>query len=204
MRARSSSSVSPARRLSTLSLVLIPVAVAVNYVGGLLARGTGLPLYLDSIGTALAAMLAGPLVGAIAGATNNVFFGLTASPVSFWYLITSVAIGVTVGVLANRGWARSLPRVVAMGLVVAVVADLVSTPINVALFEGQTSVPLGDAVYGVLLANGWPLFVASLLGEFVIEVPDKIAAVVVAYLIVRALPPRLTRRFAGTAELERL
>lgn len=190
--------------LTTLSLVLIPVAVAVNYVGGLLARTTGLPLYLDSIGTVLAAAVAGPVVGALAGAVNNIFLGLTVSPVAFWYAITSVAIGVVAGLLAARGWMSTLPRAVATGLVIAVVADLVSTPINVFLFEGQTGVPMGDAVYAVLLRNDAPLWLASLLGEFVIEIPDKIAAVVVAFLIIRALPERFTRLFGEQREPERL
>src|SRR5690606_36632541 len=74
---------SRSRGFTTLSLTLIPVAVAVNYVGGALARVLGLPLYLDSIGTVLAAMLAGPVVGAAAGAVNNVFLGLTVDATSF-------------------------------------------------------------------------------------------------------------------------
>ncbi|MEW9032111.1 MAG: ECF transporter S component, partial [Planifilum fimeticola] len=80
-------------RFSTPSLVLIPVAVGINYVGKLFASTLKLPLWLDSIGTVLAGMLAGPVVGALSGAINNVIYGLTADPISFVYGLTSIFIG---------------------------------------------------------------------------------------------------------------
>jgi len=39
-----------------------------------------LPLWLDSIGTVLAAMLAGPIVGGISGAINNIIYGCMLEP----------------------------------------------------------------------------------------------------------------------------
>lgn len=195
---------STARGFTTLSLTLIPVAVAVNYVGGAVARVLRLPLFLDSIGTVLAAILAGPWVGAAAGAVNNVFLGLTVDATSFWYAITSVAIGLVAGMLAARGWFTSVRGAVAAGLVLALVADVVSTPINVGLWEGQSGNVMGDAVYAALLRNGVPLWLSSFLGELVVDVPDKVAAALLAFGIVRALPDRLRRRFGGPAELERL
>lgn len=52
---------------SMLAILIIPVAVAVNFVGGQLASILKLPMYLDTIGTIFAAMLCGPWVGATAG-----------------------------------------------------------------------------------------------------------------------------------------
>ena len=137
-------------RFTTLSLVLIPVAVGINYVGKLFAAALKLPLWLDSIGTVLAGMLAGPWIGAISGAVNNIIFGITADPVSFWYLITSIVIGLLVGYLAMTGWIRTFPRAVVLGLIVALAAAIVSTPINVMLWEGTTGNVWGDALYTVL------------------------------------------------------
>ena len=47
---------------SMLALLIIPVGVAVNFVGGQLASILKLPMYLDTIGTIFAAMLCGPWV----------------------------------------------------------------------------------------------------------------------------------------------
>lgn len=99
-------------------------------------------------------MLAGPWVGALSGAVNNIIFGLTADPISFWYLITSIAIGLVVGYLAFTGWISSFGRVVVLGLIVAGVAAVVSTPINVILWEGQTGNVWGDALYTALVGRG--------------------------------------------------
>ena len=45
-------------QFSTKSLVLIPIAVGINLIGGTLASTLKLPLFLDMIGTILSAALA--------------------------------------------------------------------------------------------------------------------------------------------------
>jgi len=97
---------------STPVLVLIPVAVGINYVGKLFAQLLKLPLWLDSIGTVIASMLSGPIVGSISGAINNIIYGLTMDPISFVYALTSVAIGLTVGIMAYKGRINNLWRAV--------------------------------------------------------------------------------------------
>lgn len=184
-------------QFTTLTIVLIPVAIGINYVGKLLAAALKLPLWLDSIGTVLAAMLAGPWIGAIAGAANNVIFGLTADPISFWYLITSIVIGLVVGYMSFTGWLSTFGRAVVLGLVVGVVAAVVSTPINVILWEGQTGNVWGDALYAALVGSGWPVWLASFLDSLVVDIPDKLATVVISFLILRALPQRLAGLFGG-------
>jgi len=191
-------------RFTTLSLVLIPVAVGINYVGKLFASALKLPLWLDSIGTVLAGMLAGPWIGAISGAVNNIIFGITADPVSFWYLITSIVIGLLVGYLAMTGWIRDFPRAVVLGLIVALAAAIVSTPINVFLWEGTTGNIWGDGLYTILRNGGTPIWIASFIDELVVDLLDKVATVVISFLIFKALPQRLTGLFAGQDQVERL
>ncbi|MEW8978097.1 MAG: ECF transporter S component [Symbiobacterium sp.] len=191
-------------RFTTLSLVLIPVAVGINYVGKLFAAALKLPLWLDSIGTVLAGMLAGPWIGAISGAVNNIIFGITADPVSFWYLITSIVIGLLVGYLAMTGWIRTFPRAVVLGLIVALAAAIVSTPINVMLWEGTTGNVWGDALYTVLRDGGTPVWIASFIDELVVDLLDKVITVIISFLIFKALPQRLIGLFAGTDQVEKL
>ena len=65
-------------KLSTASIVLIPIAIGINYLGKYIAGVLRLPLWLDSIGTVLSGMLAGPVIGAASGIINNVIYGVTA------------------------------------------------------------------------------------------------------------------------------
>lgn len=190
---------------STAVLVLIPVAVGINYVGKLFAQLLRLPLWLDSIGTVIASMLSGPIVGAISGAINNIIYGLTMDPISFVYALTSVAIGLTVGIMAYRGRINNLWRAVVVGLVVALVAAVVSTPLNVIFWGGQTGNVWGDALYAYLIAHGVPVWLSSFLDELVVDLPDKVATVIIAFLIFASLPKRLIQMYEGEEEaLEKL
>ncbi|MBE3575829.1 MAG: ECF transporter S component [Firmicutes bacterium] len=182
---------------TTLTIVLIPVAVGINYVGKFFAATLKLPLWLDSIGTVLSGMLAGPWIGAISGAVNNAIFGITLDPVSFWYLITSIMIGLVVGYLAFTGWIRTPGRALVLGLVVAGVAAVVSTPINVLLWHGQTGNVWGDALYAALVHRGTPVWIASFLDEAVVDILDKVITVFLSFLIYKALPARLVKLFGG-------
>ena len=125
-------------QLNTASLVLIPAAVGINYIGKLFAGLLKLPLWLDSIGTMLAAFLAGPVVGALSGLINNVIYGLTMDPISFVYALTNVGIGIAVGLLARSGKIRGVKSAILGGVVVALVAVVISTPLNMIFWGGQT------------------------------------------------------------------
>lgn len=181
--------------LSTMSLVLIPVVVGINYIGKLFAQTLKLPLWLDSIGTILAAFLNGPIVGAIAGLINNLIYGLTVDTMSFVYAITSVVIGLVAGYLASKNWIKGVLPMLGIGLLVGIAAALVSTPLNVIFWGGQTGNVWGDALFAALRKGGTPLWGASFLDEFVVDIPDKVATVIVAWLIFKGLPKRLTRLF---------
>ena len=65
------------RQFDTRTLVLMPVAMALNIVlGTAVASALKIPIYLDSIGTILVAALAGPLAGAATGFLSNVIWTL--------------------------------------------------------------------------------------------------------------------------------
>jgi energy-coupling factor transport system substrate-specific component len=191
-------------KFTTASLVLIPAAVGINYIGKIIASALKLPLWLDAIGTSLASILAGPVIGAISGAVNNVIYGLTADPVSFIYALTSIAIGITVGVMAHKGWMENIGKAIVTGLVVALVSAVVSTPLNIGFWGGQTGNLWGDALFAYLSGIGFPTFIASFLDELVVDLPDKVATVLVAFLIFKGLPKKLNHLYDNTGEIERL
>ncbi|TDR71593.1 ECF transporter S component [Paludibacterium purpuratum] len=191
-------------KLSTSALVLIPAAVGINYIGKLFAGLLKLPLWLDAIGTVLAAMLAGPVVGAICGAINNVIYGLTMDPISFIYGLTSIGIGLSVGVLAHRGRITGIGSAVVVGLIAAVVSTVISTPINIGFWGGQTGNVWGDLVFAWMAAHHFPVWMSSTVDEFIVDVPDKIATVIVAYGIFKGLPQKMTILFRHDSQTEQL
>lgn len=191
-------------KLSTVSLVMIPVAVGINYVGKLFASALKLPLWLDSIGTVLASMLGGPILGALSGAINNIIFGLTADPMSFVYAGTSIAIGLVAGILAYKEWMNNFGKALVSGLIVSIVAAVVSTPLNIKFWGGQTGNAWGDAVFGAMMAKQSSLWLASFVDEVLVDVPDKIVTVLISFAIFKSLPKQLTSLFASEDEIKQL
>ncbi len=189
---------------STASLVLIPAAIGINYLGKLFAGLLKLPLWLDSIGTVLASMLAGPIIGGIAGAVNNIIYGFTADPISFVYAITSAVIGLVVGIMAYKGWIANVGKALILGLVVGFIAATVSTPLNILFWGGQTGNIWGDAIFATMIANNIPLWLASFADSIVVDVPDKMVTVLISFLIFKGLPKNVTHMYDNRSEIERL
>lgn len=175
-------------KFSTAALVLIPAAIGINYIGKLFAGALKLPLWLDAIGTILASMLAGPIIGAISGAVNNVIYGLTMDPISIVYGITSAAIGLVAGIMAYKGWIASWKKAIVTGLVVGLTAVVVSTPLNIGFWGGQTGNPWGDALFATVMGSTGSMWLASFCNEIVVDLPDKLLVVLVSYAIFRGLP----------------
>ena len=64
------------RDFTTISLAMIPIAIAINIAMGQIVKALRLPLYLDSIGTIFVGAVAGPWVGALAGILSNVIWAI--------------------------------------------------------------------------------------------------------------------------------
>ena len=100
------------RQFDTRTLVLMPVAMALNIVlGTAVASALKIPIYLDSIGTVLVAALAGPLAGAATGFLTNVIWTYLApppfgSPYAVPFAVVAVVVGLLAGSFARWGWLR--------------------------------------------------------------------------------------------------
>lgn len=191
-------------QFSTVALVLIPVAIGINYLGKLFASLLKLPLWVDSVGTVLSSMLAGPIIGAIVGIVNNIIYGFTTNPISFVYAITQAVIGLVVGIMAYKGWISTLGRAIVLGLVVGLVAAIVSTPLNIIFWDGLTDNIWGDALFALMISNDFPLWLASFADSVVVDVPDKIVTVLLSFLIFRGLPKNVKSMYDNHGEIKRL
>jgi energy-coupling factor transport system substrate-specific component len=98
------------RDFTTRTLVLIPVAIAINIVIGQLVIILKLPIYLDSIGTVLVGAIAGPWAGALTGALGNLIWGTVNAYLPPFFYVAAV-IGAMAGIAARMGvFKRSSPR----------------------------------------------------------------------------------------------
>jgi energy-coupling factor transport system substrate-specific component len=103
------------KEFSTRTLVLIPIAIAINIAVGQLVYVLKLPIYLDSIGTVLVGALVGPWAGAVTGGLANLLWGVIPPPlqnaysVAFFYV--AIVIGLMAGYFGKRGiFEKESPR----------------------------------------------------------------------------------------------
>lgn len=187
------------------TIVLIPVCIGINYLGKLFASFLKLPLWLDSIGTCIGAVLGGPIIGAICGAINNIVFGLTTGDnITIIYFITSLGIGAAVGIMARLGFMKKFPQAIITACVAGLTAVVISTPLNCLFWGGTTGNIWGDALFAVTQANNMPVLLGSFLDELVVDVPDKILTLIIVFFICLALPKKLTSVFEANSDIERL
>lgn len=179
---------------STMTWVLIPVAIAINLTVGQIVLVLKLPVYLDSIGTVLVGVICGPWAGALTGALSNIIAGLILDPGWFPWFPVAAAIGATAGVMANIGYFKSWWKVVVTGFVIALVATFVGTPISIIIFGGLTASG-SSIITAFLLETGKSLVGSVLTTNFIAEPLDKIATSLLAFAIISGLSARYLSRF---------
>ncbi len=105
-----------ASQFDTRTIVLMPIAVAINIIlGATVANALKLPIYLDSIGTILVGALAGPVAGALTGFLSNTLWTYVIPPPfqngpAAAFGIVAVVIGVLAGLAGRAGWLRPRPN----------------------------------------------------------------------------------------------
>ncbi|GGA38642.1 MULTISPECIES: ECF transporter S component [Psychrobacillus] len=171
-----------------MAMLLIPIAVAVNLVGFQLANVLRLPIFLDTIGTIIVGVIAGPWVALLTGLITNLINGIF-NPVYFPYALTSIAIGVGAGYLSKYGFFKSVPKTIISGIIITFIAVIVSAPITVFVFGGVTG-NTSSLITAAFLASGQELWSAVFSSSFITEVADKVVSVLIVYFIVKAMSDR--------------
>ena len=120
------------------------------------------------------------------------------------YALTSLGIGLVVGILARMGFMETFPKSFVCALGGGMAAVCISTPLNIVFWGGTTGNVWGDAVFAATQASGMAVGIGSFLDEIVVDVPDKILTIIIVYFILKGLPKKLTALYDVNAEVERL
>ena len=164
-------------------VLFIAMCVCLNIGGKFLSVWLELPIWADSFGTALCAYIAGPVCGAMVGVTGNLSYCVI-NRLSAAYSVTSIALGIIIGIAAKRKWFDRFYGFMKAASFVMLTALLVSVPINLLFYAGYTGNKWGDGIIDYLLDTGWPPLLCSILGQLSIEFADKVLTVAAVYLVI--------------------
>ncbi|WP_265693590.1 ECF transporter S component [Providencia rustigianii] len=186
--------------ISSRTLALIVFSIAINMIAGQLSSMLKLPIFLDSIGTLICALLAGPWVAVFSGLLTNLLWGLISSPIAAAFTPVAMMIGLSAGLLARAGGFRTLPRVILSAIIITLALMIVAVPIRTYLFSGTTGSG-ADFFVAYLYAIGDGLLESVAITVLGANIADKIISAIIAWLLVRRLPERVQRGFPNMAKV---
>lgn len=173
-------------KLGLMTVLLLPIGIAINFIGGQIVALLKLPIFLDSIGTVLCGALGGPVAGAIAGLLTNLILGMT-QPSFIPFAVVSIAVGIVAGFCGKKGLFKTIKGTILAAVFIWAITQLTATPISVLVFGGVTG--SGSSVLtGFLVAAGQGLWEAAFGTSLITETVDKIVSVAVVYIIIKSIP----------------
>lgn len=184
-------------QFSTKSIVLIPIAVGINLIGGTLCSALKLPLFLDMIGTIVIACLSGPWVSALCGLLTNVFLALVANPVYLPYSIVSVLCGLITGYMVKAGLFKRIWGTVLIWIACTLTNTVSASLITIFVYGGATGVTGSSVFTATLIAATKDIMMSVFSSSFIENLIDKGIAFFIAYIIVQKIPKRFLSQYAA-------
>jgi energy-coupling factor transport system substrate-specific component len=175
----------------TLVVALVPAAAALNIVGSTINTALKLPIFLDMIGTCVAAIVLGPWWGALVGVITNVGGSLINGPIGIPFALANVA-GALVWGYGVRSWGMGRNNVTyfILNIIVSLAVTAAAAPIVIFVFGGATG-HSSDALTAAFAQAGQDLITSVFASNIIVSLADKIIAGYVALAIINALPSNL-------------
>jgi len=175
---------------TTTTLVLIPICAGINLIGGWLASALKLPVFLDMIGTIVAAAIGGPWVAAVVGLLTNTFLSIVANPVYLPYALVSISVGLLTGYMVKKGFFKSFGGYVVTWLANTLLSVIIASSITILVFGGATGVTGTSAFTAYLLATGHEIFQSVVTSQFIFTLLDRAIAYFVAFIVLSRIPKK--------------
>jgi energy-coupling factor transport system substrate-specific component len=189
-----------AEEMTGAALPFVAFCIALNLTVGQITAALKIPLYLDSIGTILVAVLVGPWSAVICGSTANLLAAAFGNPSMIFFIPVVVVIGAFSGFLARRGWFRKWYLVVLGGILQGILAAVVSAPISAYVFGG---VMMAGTDFLVLYFRsvGNTLLNSVVYQGLASDPVDKLVSYLIVFFLTKNLPQRLLSRLRGAANI---
>lgn len=180
-------------RLNRMSLYLVPIAIALNVVVSNIVFALKLPIWLDSIGVVLTAVLAGFWPAVIVGVVTGLA-SLITNPSNLFYIPLFIVTAGVASALARRNGYSTLLRSLGSGIVNGLATGITGSLITILVYGGLSSTGTG-IIAGLLREIGAPSWTAAMAAGVSGDITDKVITAVVIFYILVALPTRTLVKF---------
>ena len=163
--------------------------IALNLGIGLSVTALKVPIFLDMIGTIVFTIVGGWRLGVAIGVSSLLAGGLF-NPVLPYFILSPVGIVAVTAISASRGGFRLYWRVILTGIVMGLVAAILSAPVVAGAFGGIT--PSGESrLTNNLVRPGNTLWTAVVTTKLWTEPLDKTLQCLLAVALMKWMPRRV-------------
>lgn len=187
-------------RVRTFHLTFCAIGVALNIILSFISSHLKIPfVFFDVVGTILTASIIGPLYGAITGFVTNLITSMLNNPAELPFAIVNIMIGIFVGIISKR-FGFKIYIAIITGLILAVLAPLVGTPISIILYGGLAGGPM-DIMTGFLVQSGQKIFTAAFIPRIIANIIDKPLSCIIVSIIIMRIPTSLLVKINANKKL---
>ena len=157
-------------------LALVACGIALNIAGLQIAQTFFPNLYLDSIGTVIAAAIGGYLPGVIVGFLTNIISSLFIDQINIYYSLLNILVAIIVAYLTNKGFFDNIFKTLVIILIVSVVNGFIGGLVT-------------------FLINGYlgtTEFLPFILGETKTELIDKGITILIVFVLLKLIRKTVT------------
>ena len=177
--------------ISVKKLCIIAFAIALNVIGGHIALLLHLPVFLDSMGTILIAILFGPVYGMLPPLLYGLVMGFTVDIFSLYYMPVGILLGLVTG-LVSRKYSLKSWRIIPSALLITIPGTIASAVITAVLFGGITS--SGTTVLVQILNKaGLNLTASVFIVQILADYLDRLISLFLVAALLAVLPQVLYR-----------
>ena len=177
--------------ISVRKMCVVALAIVLNVIGGQIALMLHLPIYLDSIGTIMIAMLYGPVYGMLPPLLYGLVMGFTLDIYSLYFMPVGLMLGLVTG-LVSKYFSLKKWRMIPGAMLITIPGTIVSSVITAVLFGGITSSG-STVIVQVLNKAGLGLTASVFIVQILTDYLDRLLSLVVVSYLLHVIPSDLYR-----------
>lgn len=178
--------------ISVRKMCVVALAIVLNVIGGQIDLMFHLPIYLDSMGTIMIAILYGPVYGMLPPLLYGLVMGFTLDIYSLYFMPVGLMLGLMTG-LVSKYFSLKKWRMIPGAMLITIPGTIVSSIITAVLFGGITSSG-STVIVQVLNKAGLGLTASVFIVQILTDYLDRLLSLAVVSYLLRVIPSNLYRK----------